>query len=109
MMKPHHARPIGGGAAPAALPARGGVGLKPEHFRHVLEARPDIGFFEVHAENYMVAGGPFHHYRRMLLENPATYVEFEVSTMAEADFISEVVARGAGPLSLDALVARRFG
>ena len=44
------------------LPRRAGLGLKPEHFIEVLETSPDIGFFEVHAENYMVAGGPFHHY-----------------------------------------------
>ena len=44
------------------LPYRAGLGLKTEHFTEVLETRPDIGFFEVHAENYMVAGGPFHHY-----------------------------------------------
>ena len=182
-------RPIrGGAAAPAALPARGGVGLKPEHFRHILDTRPAIGFFEVHAENYMVAGGPFHRYleriradyplsihgvglsiggedpldedhldrlaallaryqpesfsehlawsshggaffndllpapwhastlarvcdhidrvqerlgRRMLLENPATYVEFEASTMAESDFIAEVVKRTGCGLLLD--------
>jgi len=182
-------RPIrGGAAAPAALPARGGVGLKPEHFRHILDTRPAIGFFEVHAENYMVAGGPFHRYleriradyplsihgvglsiggedpldedhldrlaallaryqpesfsehlawsshggaffndllpapwhastlarvcahidrvqerlgRHMLLENPATYVEFEASTMAESDFIAEVVKRTGCGLLLD--------
>ncbi len=44
------------------LPYRAGLGLKTEHFTEVLETRPDIGFFEVHAENYMVAGGPFHRY-----------------------------------------------
>lgn len=44
------------------LPRRAGLGLKHEHFVEVLETSPDIGFFEVHAENYMVAGGPFHHY-----------------------------------------------
>jgi uncharacterized protein (UPF0276 family) len=44
------------------LPRAGGVGLKPEHFRTILDTRPAIGFFEIHAENYMVAGGPFHHY-----------------------------------------------
>ncbi len=43
------------------LPRRAGLGLKHEHFVEVLETAPDIGFFEVHAENYMVAGGPFHH------------------------------------------------
>ncbi|WP_428677791.1 DUF692 domain-containing protein [Reyranella sp.] len=41
---------------------RAGAGLKPEHQRHILEARPDIGWFEVHAENHMGAGGPPHHF-----------------------------------------------
>lgn len=170
------------------LPARGGVGLKPEHFREILATLPPIGFFEVHAENYMVDGGPFHHFlgrirenhslsihgvglsiggecpldeqhldrlarlieryqpesfsehlawashgsvflndllpvpytaatlarvcahvdrvqdklrRRMLLENPATYVEFAASTLAETDFIAEVVKRTGCGLLLD--------
>jgi len=51
------------------LPARAGVGLKPEHFRDVLETRPDIGFFEVHAENYMVEGGPYHHFLGRIREH----------------------------------------
>lgn len=170
------------------LPARAGVGLKPEHFREILASQPDIGFFEVHAENYMVPGGPFHHYltrirecyplsihgvglsigadsplnlehlnalavllkryqpqsfsehlawsthgptflndllplpyntatlqrvcdhvdlvqshlgRRMLLENPATYVEFAASTWHEAAFLSEVLRRTGCGLLLD--------
>lgn len=41
---------------------RAGAGLKPAHQRHVLDARPDVGWFEVHAENYMGAGGPPHHF-----------------------------------------------
>ena len=53
----------------AGLPARAGVGLKPEHFRAVLETRPEIGFFEVHAENYMVDGGPFHHFLGRIREH----------------------------------------
>lgn len=170
------------------LPARAGVGLKPEHFQEILATQPDIGFFEVHAENYMVPGGPFHHYltriheryalsvhgvglsigadasldvehlnalqrlldkyqpqsfsehlawsthrdvflndllplpyntatlqrvcdhidqvqahlgRRMLLENPATYVEFAASTWIEATFVAEVVRRTGCGLLLD--------
>lgn len=170
------------------LPARGGIGLKPEHFRDILAAPPDLGFFEIHAENYMVEGGPFHHYlgrirdnyclsihgvglsiggeapldaehltrlanlieryqpeafsehlawgshggaflndllplpydkatldrvcahidqvqsrlrRRMLLENPATYVEFAASTMSEAEFVAEVARRTGCGLLLD--------
>jgi uncharacterized protein (UPF0276 family) len=50
------------------LPCRAGLGLKNEHFTEVLETSPDIGFFEVHAENYMVAGGPFHHYLGLIRE-----------------------------------------
>lgn len=172
----------------AGLPWRAGIGLKPEHFREVLNSRPDIGFFEVHAENYMVDGGPFHHFlgrirehyplslhgvglsiggedpldeshldrlahlidrydpasfsehlawsshgdtflndllplpydrptlervcrhidrlqerlqRRMLLENPSTYVEFEASTMSETQFLREVLGRTGCGLLLD--------
>lgn len=177
-----------GCARAVTLPPRAGVGLKPEHFRQIVETWPDVGFFEVHAENYMVDGGPFHHYltlvreryplsihgvglsiggetpldvahldklaalveryapqsfsehlawashgdvflndllpvpydrqtlqrvcdhidqvqthlkRQMLLENPATYVEFAASTMAEADFIGEVLRRTGCGLLLD--------
>ena len=175
--------------APArTLPARAGVGLKPEHFQEILATKANIGFFEVHAENYMVPGGPFHHYLtrireryplsihgvglsigadapldldhlnalavllrryqpesfsehlawsthsdvflndllplpyntstlqrvcdhidqvqshlglRMLLENPATYIEFAASTWNEATFLSEVVRRTGCGLLLD--------
>jgi len=45
-----------------ALPQRAGLGLKPEHYETILATRPDVGFFEVHAENYMGAGGPPHRY-----------------------------------------------
>jgi uncharacterized protein (UPF0276 family) len=176
------------GAAATRLPKRAGVGLKPEHFRDILELQPDMGFFEVHAENYMVEGGPFHHYlgrireryalslhgvalsiggvaaldlkhlntlaalleryqpqsfsehlawsshsgaflndllpvpytaatlqrvcehidqtqshlkRRMLLENPASYVEFRESSMDEAEFLTQVVRRTGCGLLLD--------
>lgn len=44
------------------IPSRAGVGLKPEHYHAIIDTRPDIGFFEVHAENYMGAGGPPHRY-----------------------------------------------
>jgi uncharacterized protein (UPF0276 family) len=171
-----------------ALPVRSGIGLKPEHFHEILDTRPDLGFFEIHAENYMVDGGPFHHYlgrirehyalsihgvglsiggestldethldrlaalldryqpesfsehlawsshggrffndllplpyhqgtltrvcehihrtqerlkRSMLLENPATYLEFSASTMSETDFIAEIIRRTGCGLLLD--------
>ena len=37
------------------LPPRAGVGFKPAHFRDILAAKQPLGFFEVHAENYMGA------------------------------------------------------
>lgn len=170
------------------LPVRAGVGLKPQHYRDIAGTWPDLGFFEIHAENYMVEGGPFHHYltrvreryplsihgvglsiggetaldrnhldrlaalieryepasfsehlawaghgdvflndllplpytrqslqrvcdhidqvqsrlgRRMLLENPATYVEFAASSIAETDFIAEALRRTGCGLLLD--------
>lgn len=50
-----------GQSALRPIPARAGVGLKPEHYRDVLDSFPDIGWFEVHPENYMGAGGWPHH------------------------------------------------
>lgn len=171
-----------------ALPQRAGLGLKPEHYAEILSGAPDIGFFEVHAENYMGAGGPPHRYleairaryplslhgvglsiggeapldtahlqrlrqlveryqpesfsehlawsthesaylndllplpytpatlgnvvahvnevqqvlgRRMLLENPSTYVLFEESVIDEIDFLATVAARTGCGLLLD--------
>jgi uncharacterized protein len=37
-----------------------GVGFKPEHFGAIVDTRPELGFFEVHAENYMGGGGAPH-------------------------------------------------
>ncbi|GLK56980.1 uncharacterized protein (UPF0276 family) [Methylopila capsulata] len=45
---------------PTTLPATAGVGFKPEHFTDALADADFAGFFEVHAENYMGAGGPPH-------------------------------------------------
>ena len=39
------------------LPAAAGVGFKPEHFDAIRADRSRVAFFEVHAENYMGAGG----------------------------------------------------
>jgi len=47
---------------PANLPPRAGLGLKPQHYAEILATLPAIGFFEVHAENYMGDGGPPHRY-----------------------------------------------
>lgn len=173
---------------PSALPGRAGVGFKPEHFAAIDAAPQPIGFFEIHAENYMGAGGPPHAQlgrlradyalsvhgvglsigsmqpldrahlarlkavcgryqpesfsehlawsthdtvffndllplpyteatlarvaehvdevqtalgRQMLLENPATYLTFEESTLEETQFLAEVVRRTGCGLLLD--------
>src|SRR5258708_3080007 len=44
----------------SCLPACTRVGLKPQDFHDILAAPQPVGFFEVHAENYMGAGGPPH-------------------------------------------------
>ena len=171
-----------------ALPAAPGLGFKPEHFPAIRDTRPELGFFEIHAENYMGAGGPPHRQltalrqdyaislhgvglsiggpgrldadhlarlralvdryqpesfsehlawsshgaeylndllplpytpetlnivcdhidevqealgRRMLLENPATYVLFEQSTLTETDFLTRIARRTGCGLLLD--------
>lgn len=171
-----------------ALPLLAGVGLKAQHGDDILHSPPGLGFLEVHAENYMVAGGPLHQQlsrlrqnyplsihgvglsigaeaglsdqhlqrlctvldryqpesfsehlawsthdgvflndllpmaytdaclqrvcdhidqvqstlnRRMLLENPSTYVEFEASSWDEAEFMAEVIRRTGCGLLLD--------
>lgn len=38
--------------------ASAGLGLKPQHYEEALDAPADGLWFEVHAENYMVEGGP---------------------------------------------------
>ena len=38
-----------------------GAGLKPEHAEDIFAGTRRVDFFEIHAENYMGAGGPPHH------------------------------------------------
>jgi uncharacterized protein (UPF0276 family) len=58
----------------SSLPACTGVGFKPAHFRDILAAPQPVGFFEVHAENYMGAGGPPHAQLAALRERHALSV-----------------------------------
>lgn len=46
--------------ARAGLPARAGISFKPQHFDALLADDDRPAFIEVHAENYMGAGGPPH-------------------------------------------------
>jgi uncharacterized protein (UPF0276 family) len=53
---------------PAMQPDLGvGVGLRVPHYGAVLRERPQVDFFEVISENFMVGGGkPLHHLDRVL-------------------------------------------
>ncbi len=40
------------------MPAAAGIGLRKQHHLDVLEALPQVGWFEAHSENYFSEGGP---------------------------------------------------
>lgn len=53
------------------LPQRGGVCLKPQHYEEILQRLPDVGWFEIHAENYLGAGGAPLHYLQKIRDHYA--------------------------------------
>lgn len=59
---------------PSRLPASAGIGFKPQHLAAILAEPHAVGFFEIHAENYMGAGGPPHAHLRALRERYALSV-----------------------------------
>jgi uncharacterized protein (UPF0276 family) len=70
------------------LPARTGVGFKPAHFCDIIAAPQPLGFFEVHAENYMGAGGPPHAQLGALRESYALSVHgvgLSIGSMRQLD------------------------
>jgi uncharacterized protein (UPF0276 family) len=76
------------------LPERAGLGLKPEHYRDIHEGRPDVGFFEVHAENYMGAGGPPHRHLEAIAERyPLSLHGVGLSIGGEGDLDREHLKR----------------
>ncbi len=46
-----------------------GLGLRTDHYQHVLDQRPNIDWFEVLSENYMVAGGKPKYYLHAIREH----------------------------------------
>ena len=56
------------------LPLSAGASFKPEHFAAISAAPQPLGFFEVHAENYMGGGGTPHAQLRFLREHYALSV-----------------------------------
>jgi uncharacterized protein len=54
---------LAAGKAPprGAIPTRAGIGLRTPHQRQVLAERPDVGWLEVHSENFFARGGQMLH------------------------------------------------
>lgn len=50
------------------LPTRSGIGLKAQHYHDIIEHKPDVGWLEIHAENYMGGGGSPHAYLNKICE-----------------------------------------
>ncbi|MEL0622775.1 DUF692 domain-containing protein [Marinomonas arenicola] len=46
-----------------------GISLKPAYYQGILADRPEVGFFEIHAENYLSNGGPARHYLHKIREH----------------------------------------
>jgi uncharacterized protein (UPF0276 family) len=55
-------KPTQSGLGPSPIPARAGIGLRSGHYREVLETRPEVGWLEVHPENFFAAGGKHLYY-----------------------------------------------
>lgn len=57
--------------APRRIPCRAGIGLRAPHYRRLLDERPDVGWLEVHSENYFGDGGqPLHYLERVRAHYP---------------------------------------
>jgi len=75
-------------AALPRLPNRPGVGYKPQHFAAILADPAPVGWLEVHAENYMGAGGrPLAQLRRLAERFPISVhgVGLSIGGMAPLD------------------------
>lgn len=46
-----------------------GIGLKPQHYKALLESKPELGFLEVHMENFMGRGGPPHRWLEKIAQH----------------------------------------
>ncbi|MFN0263550.1 DUF692 domain-containing protein [Tepidamorphus sp. 3E244] len=77
------------------IPAKAGVGFKPEHAKAIFaEESPAAGWFEVHAENYMGAGGRPHATLTALRERfPLSVHGVGLSIGAETGLNADHVAR----------------
>jgi len=52
-----------------SVPTVAGIGLRSQHYKDVLETQPNVGWFEVHSENYFGKGGAPLHYLEKVRED----------------------------------------
>lgn len=77
--------PLPSGRFEHPTPASVGVGLKPEHYRDVLDGQGRSLWFEVHPENYMGAGGPPHRYLEAIRNDHALSMHSVGLSLGSAD------------------------
>ncbi len=63
-----HAKQEGQTTTPC-FASHSGVSLKPIYYQTILENRPAVGFFEIHAENYLSRGGPAAYFLRQIRQD----------------------------------------
>ena len=79
---------------PCDLPSAPGVGYKPQHFQSILKDAGRVTWLEIHAENYMGAGGRPHAQMRALAERFAISVHgVGLSIGGEAPLDTDHLAR----------------
>ncbi|SLN44230.1 hypothetical protein PSA7680_02235 [Pseudoruegeria aquimaris] len=77
-----------------ALPNRPGVGYKPQHFAEIMEDPGPVDWLEIHAENYMGAGGrPIAQLRHLAERFPISVHGVGLSIGGEAPLDAEHLAR----------------
>lgn len=66
-----------------------GIGLRPQHYEEVIHTKPQIGWFEVHSENYFGPGGkPRDYLERLRRDYPFSFHGVGLS-LGSADQIQE--------------------
>ena len=76
------------------LPARPGVGYKPQHYTQIMEQSAALGWLEVHAENYMGDGGrPIAQLRHLAERFPISVHGVGLSIGGEGDLDRDHLAR----------------
>lgn len=66
--------PLKEAVKPKPIPARAGIGLRADHYQEILDTLPDVGWMEVHSENYFGDGGrPLYYLERIAEHYPLSF------------------------------------